>query len=567
MVIEAIYRYAERPKAWEKLASAGSQARVLFCVFIFQVVQIAITARKRTSEESSAFLHRSVGQLKKSRILPYSLSHTISGHSVYAAYNKGMDKTPMGGLSIPFLCSAYILLVAWACLPDNLALVTWTLPLGTIYGSELTDPRFGLFSRSSTDKNDNSAPRDHQLEVQYSEVDRVGGTVEKEVSVVESAATMDREGLNEMLRAARKGKINVLSAMEVDRITRAPVFEAHKFYNKLRNLNCKIYAGSIGYVDWDDINDLHNLLNQTVFARKWYLRLKEGARGSVEQDLIDGKYPFGNTPFGFYTDSDHNIYVKESEREIIYRAFRTFLRTKNRSETLRRINKKRGEEGQDELSDTNLRSLLESRLCVGQLAYNGQVVSTKPEIQVVDTETFRRAQNILQQRRNNEDHPDFPRFVNRAVDRYGLDYIHDILSSLSACRECNGELSPNGGEKLMGHWLQTYDCDNCGSQGPLLTEKEIQELHQTAALSCPKCQSVERFSVRESDWKERYCYSCAVCGFEFYSETSPNKIKRGFEDSVTRFDIDLSLMEKLNSDDSDSEESQRQETLSGFDPS
>ncbi|WP_229121655.1 recombinase family protein [Halapricum desulfuricans] len=477
-----------------------------------------------------------------------------------------MDKTPIGGLSISIICGAYILLVVWVRLPDNLALLTWTLPLGSIYGTELADPKFGLLARSSTDKNDNSAPRDHQLDAQYSEVDRVDGTIEKEVSVVESAATMDREGVNELLRAARKGEINILSAMEVDRITRAPVFEAHKFYNKLRNLDCKIYAGSIGYVDWDDINDVHNLLNQTVFARKWFLRLKEGAKGSVEQSLSEGKYPFGNsnTPFGFHTDSDHNIHVKESEREIIYRAFKTFLRTKNRSETLRRINEKRRKEDDDELSDTNLKSLLESRLCVGQLDYKGHVVSTKPEIQVVDIETFRRAQNILQQRRGGEDHPDFPQFINRAVDRYGLDYLHDILGSLSACRECNGELSPNGGEKLMGHWLQTYDCDSCGHQGPLLTEKEIQELHQTAALSCPKCQSVERFDVSEADWKERYCYSCGVCGFEFYSGTSPHKIKRGFEDSVTRFDIDLSLMEKLNSDDSDPEESRRQETLSGF---
>ncbi len=495
-------------------------------------------------------LHEStVGQIK-------SAADTI--RDLYKPLVKGMDKSAIASLSIPFLCALYIILFKSPSLSHPLyEVLPFLFPaLGTIFGSDFEkSPRIALLARSSTDDGDHGASRSHQLDVLKKSVDSFDGTVSEVESIVESAKTMDRESLDELLELAENDEIDAIGVMDIDRLTRAPVFEAVNFYQKMKESGCLLYATSIGFVDWDDLNDIQPLLNQTVFARKWFLRIKEGSAGSIISDLEDGKYPRGKTPIGFETDDEHNIWIVEDEREFMYRVFQTYVRVQNRAEMRRKMNKWRREQGMEELSDSRYKTLLQSPLCIGHLRFKDQLVSVKPELRVVDEETFHRAQEILRERRpSDEGEQDLPEYIARAADRYGLDYIMSILESFEPrCRECgDGVLRPNGSTELNGVPLRKYRCQECNYQGPLLKPTEVNEIHQTLPLRCPFCPTTEWFDVEKIEGFDEYRYTCKVCDHSFKHSTPPNKIERAFNSPNEKFDMDEPYAERRDNADSSS---------------
>lgn len=432
-------------------------------------------------------------------------------------------------------------------------IIGFSLPaIGIVYADDLEDPRFGILLRSSTDEGGHGASRSHQKEVLETAVARSGGTITKTIDVVESAKSMDRESLNELLELAEQNKIDVIGVMEIDRLTRAPVFEAIEYYRKLEENNCLLYASSIGYIDLVDLNDKERLISQTFFSRRWYIRIQEGAKGSIVKSLEDGKYPFGGSPVGFETNNDHSIWVKNEEREFMYRAFQTYLRVENRAEALRILNRKRGDQGKSEISDSQLRTLLESRLCIGQFEYEGMVWHTDENLRVVPDEMYLEVQELLRNRRETRDVKSFPEFVSRAGQRYGIDYIISIIESLKGCRECGeSRLKKNGTCSVMGYTLQSYRCSNpnCGFQGPVLFEEEIRELHQTNPSRCHRCPATDQFKTKEIHKKDLlneieetnlFLYTCRICGSWFISPDPPGKIERALKHPEEMFDIEES---------------------------
>jgi len=446
---------------------------------------------------------------------------------------------------------------------------------GTILGNDFDEsPRIALYARSSTDDGDHGASRSHQLQTLRTRIDSFDGTIIDINKVVESAKTTDRDSLKKYIELAKNGEIDAIGVMSVDRLTRAPVFEAADFYQKMQRADCLLYCSSIGFVDWDDLNDIQQLLNQTVFARKWFSRIKEGAAGSIISDLKDGKYPKGRPPVGFETDDDNNIWVKKGEREFVYRTFKKYTRIRNRSKLRSEMNERRRKQEKEELSDTRYRTLLQSPLCIGHLEYDGQLISVKPELQVIDEETYYKVQNILRERKpSKEGEQDVPDFVGRAIDRYGFDHIISILESFERrCRECGGNLKPNGGTTINSIPLQSYQCQDCNHQGPLLQEDEIKEIHQTLPLRCPVCPNTELFEVEELEGFEEYRYTCQACDDSFKHSSPPDKIERALRYPAEKFDIEKKYSERGNEPTSSSSDgpgspdliAEKQTSLSSF---
>lgn len=466
-----------------------------------------------------------------------------------------MDKLAMAILSITLLFTIYrIAFVSHS--PSNPFFIYLTLTLsalGTIRARDFNDPpSIRIMARSSTDHNDHSASLDDQVDTTKSALEAQGARVEDVVRRVESGNTMDRESLSDFLDDVKTDDtLDGLGLMEVDRLTRADPFETIRFYSEMKERDALLFVSSLGFIDWGDLNDINQLLNQTVFARRWYLRIKQGSAGSIISDINDGKYP-GKTPVGFETDEDHNIWVKEDEREFIYRTFKTYLREENRAETRRQMNDWRRKCKKEELSQSQYKTLLTSPMVKGHLTYKDQVINAEPELQVVDEDTFRRAQEIRRARKPSQtSNQDFPDFVARAGKRYGIEYIISILESFNPqCRKCGGELIPNGNTGVLDVHLQSYVCVDCGHQGPLIDETEIQELHQTAPLRCPLCPATERFEVEEIPGLGEYRYTCRRCSNSFKHDSPPNKTKRAIDYPETKFEMNRSYDERENSNSS-----------------
>lgn len=466
---------------------------------------------------------------------------TAKRRSLYAAQIIGVDRTAMALLSILLISSLYagLELLSVHKPPLYLYVGSLLLPgLGTVFAEDVDEPRFGIYLRSSTDDSDHGAAREHQRKVLERAIDRVDGRQVRTIERVESGATMDRESLDELAEMAANDRLDVIGVMNIDRLTRAPPIEAASYYRRLNEHDCLLYSQATQFIDISDVDDYLRLMRQTGFAHKWYKRIMEGTEGSHLETLKDGEYPYGKAPFGFEVD-DGEISVREGEREFLYRAFETYKRLENRQKATRKLNDRREQQGRDLISESQLKTVLSSELCIGRFTFEGNVVHKDPELRVVDEKTFYDVQEITKERANTTGQSGLPEAIGGFVDRFGVDYLLEVVDTLEpTCPQsgCSGEMEEFGTENVWNLQLQNYRCKECSYQGPVLREKELKRIHQVAPLSCPFCQSTEAFEYDEIPGMDEYRYTCQRCEQWFKAPVSPDKLQRALNMKVA-FDL------------------------------
>ncbi|MCU4752637.1 recombinase family protein [Halobacteria archaeon AArc-curdl1] len=437
------------------------------------------------------------------------------------------------------------------------------LPLlfGIMRRDEVEGDRWGLIARVSTGPQMKSESTDRQLENLRKEVEASDGTIKKEFEVAESAATVNRESLDKVATLAEDNEIDVVGVSKLDRLTRADPWETFDYLKRLREAEATLYADTHGYFDWDDLYDFPMLVRQVVFSREWYQRIRDNARDGQVDKLVQGKWPFGKPPFGYLKDDKGYVHLTEIGKEIIPEIFKLYVRKENRAEVKRIINDRYDLEDpltdaeedllsdtqkdlikdseEDSLSDSQIKTILQSRLCMGQLALEGEVISDEPQLAVIDLEIFNGAQELLE---DNSSTPSgtraIPEPIERTARRFGEEYVLTLIDSIDTrCRKCRGEIEPNGDIERWGIKLKNYVCQECNHQGPLLTQEEFNELHDTLPLRCPSCPETETFEIEENqggDWE--YSYTCSHCDNSFGSDLLPGKYRRAFELPDLAFD-------------------------------
>jgi len=415
---------------------------------------------------------------------------------------------------------------------------------------DFDDPRVLIYRRVSTESQKSGTSLPYQREALEREVERMSGEIVEDIPNIESGATVDRKSLDEVLELAERDEFDVLAVTEIDRLTRAEIFESSQFFEQLRDQDITLYARSLGVIDWDDLLAMRNLFDEAVFARRWYERIQGGAESGCVNNLKEGKWPFGDTPFGYEKDEDNRISRSEANRELAYKAFELYVKHENRAEVLACLNTRRRSAGETELSDSQLRTLLESGLCVGKLQYDGCTVKERPALRVVDEAKFERTQELLQERNNQAELQTYPQYVDRALGRYGLEYLQSHIEMLShQCEKCGGEFKEHGSTERHGETLKNYQCQDCGYQRPLIKEGELQEIHQSLPLRCPYCPQSGDFECEEASGFDEYRYICQTCGQSFKSNFAPNKFERAINHPDLAFDIDESYEEKQETHD------------------
>ena len=489
-----------------------------------------------------------------------STTASSSIYTTYVCYKKGIRKAGIALFLIPFIYLIYTesgLTVpgAWTTsictlLKDGVGL---PMMLGLLRKDEIDGSRALILTRVSTTAQGNNSSKKSQREYLETAAEDANLETIDILEAEESAADIERSQLNDALERGRNGDYDVLMIYEVDRLSRANPWETLSYLNDLREAGITLYADSYGYFDWDEHFDLEILAREAVFARRHLNRIRQGARDGCHQKLKDGQWPFGgNPPVGYRTNEDDELLLDEEYAPFVEDFFEIYAKTENRKETMRQLNDKFEERGLDSISYSRVKTVLQSPLCIGRLAYKGEVVAEMPELRQVDMELFQEVQSILSGQDDRPATPEVPEFAADAVEQYGLEFVMDQFESFKPfrCRKCDGDLERHGSKEVWGIPMAKYRCQDCEYQGPLMTEQELKSLHQTVPVRCPFCTSTESFrssTRRQLGMQFNYAYECLDCGLSFGSDLSPDRLKRIFSHPNLGFDIE-------GSDDTDSKD-------------
>lgn len=488
--------------------------------------------------------------------------------NVYRLLKRGMDRSRIGDLSIPLLSSVYtkgtlrsICFIAAGGLLLHLlfngvgtggSVIPHILGFGLLRPDDVDGDRWVMISRVSTGSQLGNTSTETQLSDLKNEMNRMDGNEVKVFEGAESAATMERDSVSKIADMAENDQFDVLGVWKLDRLTRADPWESIKYLRRIKEAGVTLYSGTHGYFDWNDLYDLKRVYDQVVFAREWYIRIRENAEKGQISQLEEGKWPFGSPPFGYTRDEDNNISRTPRGKAIIPKIFYHYLETENRAETRRQINEDDIPQG-EELSDNQIRTILKSELCIGHLTLEGEVFQKCEDLVVVKKDTYRRAQDLLGEREASKSSASgLPDPVNRAAHRYGPDFALTQLGTVTTqCPECGGGLNPYGTTTRLGQETKNYQCEECNWQGPLLSEQSFKEIHGTHPLTCPSCTKTEGFEVSDHPTERfEYEYTCDQCGDSFGYDYPPDKYKR----AIARPDLAFRFDEQDTAEDSELEE-------------
>lgn len=509
---------------------------------------------------------------------PHHLGRVGAGiKTVYAEFTSRMDKTAIADLSIDRVKNEYALAasssilntpfstillmsIATCLLYTVLPVGDFPIPLafGFLTREEMRNMRWAILSRVSSNSQFNNSSIETQIEEVEEECEKADGTVEYEYELAESGASIDRESLEDIVTKAENDEIDILGVSKFDRLMRANPWEGMDYLRQLKQAGVTLYVGTHGYFDYNDNFDFRILVQQIIFSRKWFERIRENAKDGQISELQKGKWPFGTPGYGYAKDDDNNIYLEDEKEAVLAAIFEEYEEERSIETVKENIEARFSLE---ELpSKPQIGTVLNNPLCVGNLMLKDRVVRRKPELAVVDPETFDSIREIRKANRpSSADAREIPEPVDRAAADFGPEYVIGMIDSLGTqCRKCGSDLRKYGTEERWETTVQKYKCKNgdCGYQGPLLTKTEFESLHATLPIRCPYCCATERFEVtREPDTEWDFTYECRSCEGTFGSNEVNGIYERAKENPHIQFDWYTDLR-GVNTDDAESEEDQ-----------
>lgn len=518
-------------------------------------------------------------RLSRLDIVPESpIRSRLAAGSVLIANQLKMVSPPMGGKTIFQHYSLYrrrILIILFISIITSLVhlfhngseIFAPFVLAGLLDRDEVNTDNWAVISRVSTPDQEGDGSLDIQEEKIHKERQKAGGELVESFHGSESATSADRKTLNDIVTLAQEGRVDVFAAYKIDRITRARPMESMEFFQDLYEADVTIYIHKEGYLDLNSLSDFQLVTDRIKEARRQWETIIESANESYIQGLNQGKYRFNKPHFGYTTDDERYLQLTSLGEKAIPRIFEVYIDLENRSKTVDTINNEFDLSGDDKLSYYQVRRVLESRICIGELFYQGKLINTKPELAVVSRKQFRQAQKIAEERRNTSTQDEiWPDWMSEFAKRYNLNILISRIGNLQArCGKCDGELIRYGTYEIKETTVPKIKCKDCGYQGPLITRGEFDQLHPTAPMKCPECIAVDGadagFEYKEIEhgrWD--YEVTCSLCGCSFGTNSGPEVDEEAKDQSrleYTREDQDVKRLLK------DILEEKKQETTTG----
>jgi DNA invertase Pin-like site-specific DNA recombinase len=498
----------------------------------------------------------------------------------YKAHKYHLDKPPIANLSESYITALYIglqcgLLITHTGILDSLYPIfkqVNQLPLVFICGLLSRDELPGYraiqlnrVSGSSQGSSLDSQEEDLSEEMSILE-DRHDGSLIETYSVTESASTMDRETMNEILEAAKSDEFDILMIWRVHRLTRADPWETIKFILKLKKKNIILYADDCGYFDWSDTDDFNRLTDDITTARDWRDNIVDSSIRGYEKYLEKGLWPYPNCPYGteeLEPTGDLNngeIVIKDGYGWVysaVHESFHESVQKEN-IETkksrieyiLNDINPRIEAEGKEQPKEHQVEYILENEIFTGKLRVpiTEEVIRVKDDLKKVDPELFTKTQRIRRRLGNDEDSTDtdiqrFPKFVYQLIARFGQEYMVSNVSGLRwCCPECQS-IDINVSDTDIEQWgidlpkIYCYE-NGCNYAGAAIRFAELDEIDYSLPLVCSHCQRTNQFDVEEVTFDEDlYRYTCESCDEFMILNKPPEKTKRALANPQNAIDI------------------------------
>ena len=329
----------------------------------------------------------------------------------------------------------------------------------------------------------------------------------KIIKDVVSGEVFPKKYFAEIINLVQKEHIQYILVYAIDRFARSLPHGAY-LLEKLREI------GNVQIVTSTSVFDLNNSNHR---AQIWFaLLMAEMEQGSREERTIRGmvtklkrgEWPLP-PPFG-YEVVDGKLRLIPEYKPIIIFIFKTFLQTKNYSQTARLTNEKYGKQMNFELTAHKVKKIISNKTYLGYLQWNGLMFGegdeNKPreDLKVIDEKTFERVQAVAA-RINQRYSKGNSQIIVKLIEEYGTENVIEILNLRPACPKCGSyNIQRNGKEKDQLKFI----CKNCEHQFRLPSKKQVKKLKESSLLSCPRCNS-KNIGIRiDSNFLELKCMDC-----------------------------------------------------------
>jgi len=501
----------------------------------------------------------------------------------------------------------------------------WFLPLLGYVGidSDKVRDRIDLvikYVRVSSEEQSDKSGKQRQNESLDDEIEKID--CEKSIKISkdwESASTMLRENIDEIVETVREHPDKTIALMieNVDRLSRAPPFEAAVFLWVLSRLDVIFYFDDLGYYDFSDPHQQLTAFFELYRSRQDYNNIKErtssGRRQIKENNGLPHRAPFGYDKIDSSDDTDnHQVEINEQQAGIIIEAVERILSVED--PTIKSIWEDLKEEYENKVesfpSYQKLLRTLRNKKITGEIIHKGEVIGQIP--QIISTEDYEAVIESIGIPDNSENE-ELDHSLQSIIDRFGVDgsiHLFDIIKG--RCPECGGDVKTRGSAKRWGHRTLKYKCigsnhdpddtgkdawkdseevndaetnddgtveteQGCGFSGPLLSGSFLRRWDGGLPIVCPRCQS----PADENDWQrsntkidavEQTCDECGLwysadVGIEYDSPVErgldvPQHAIRWFDDDDTDTDAEMnsdnaSNNESNNSTDTDTDDCQQ----------
>jgi len=406
----------------------------------------------------------------------------------------------------------------------------------------------------------------------------------------ESASTMLRANIDKIIEIVRDypDKTVALAIEDVDRLSRAPPFEAAVFLWVLSRFDVIFYFGDIGYYDFSDPEQQLMAFFALYRSRQDYNHIIERTSSGQKDIKEKGGCP-SKTPFGYskIDTESHKLEINKQQAEVINEAVERILSAEDPVVKSIWEDLRDGYESDLEYFPAygSFLHILRNEKYIGDITHDGEVVGHMP--QIMSKEDHNRVIEKIGTP-DNEENDELDHALQSIIDRFGIDgsiSLFDIIKG--RCPDCGGDVKTMGSAERWGNRVLRYKCvgsspdsqetteeecenatkldnpeednnsdgeptvEGCEFSGPLLSRSFLQAWERGLPIVCPRCQT----PADEDDWEKLDTkinaveQTCDECGLWYSADVSieydspverginiPNHAIRWFDDTESDSD-------------------------------
>lgn len=289
----------------------------------------------------------------------------------------------------------------------------------------------------------------------------------------ESGTDFTRKGLNEILELAKQGKIRFVLVTSLDRIGRDLV-ESLDYVRKLRVLGVKIKAAGAE----TDISTEEGLMISVVQFLSAELENKRRARSSDAgrvQSFRTKHWSKPRPPAGYRKSESGWIEKNPGWGPLVKRMYELYLRRRNYVAVCSAVNAEFKTFLRKPLTHQQIGQMLRDPVYVGRPQYAGKVVVGDPSLAYVDSEIFRRVQEISERSRRERSHKKED-VLKGMMKEFGPEVLESIPDIAVLCPSCKGIMVRNGTFAARGLTCHNYLCKGCGKQRRVPTKRQVRRI-------------------------------------------------------------------------------------------